>query len=121
MHSKYVCFNENVLNNNLQTPIVLRELKSKLADKMPMMNEEMTGALEHYLGSELDKAEGTKGELQISMWDLITKIMSRSSNRITSGYPLCRDQEYLDAMVKYSVQMFSTAVYIRFIPAFLRP
>lgn len=121
MHSKYVCFGENIFNNNMQTPIVQRELKSKLGDKMPMMDEEMVGALEHYLGSELDKKGGEKGEMQISMWDLITKIMSRSSNRITSGYPLCRNQEYLDAMVEYSVAMFSTAVYIRFIPAFLRP
>ncbi|KAF3759927.1 putative cytochrome P450 [Cryphonectria parasitica EP155] len=117
MHSKYVCFGENILNNNIQTPIVLRELKSKLADKMPMMNEEMVGALEHYVGSRMDES----GVMQINMWDMVTKLMSRSSNRITSGYPLCRNQEYLDAMVQYSVQMFSTAVYIRFIPPFLRP
>lgn len=117
MNPKYSLFGANILDNNLQKPIVYRELYQKLADKMPMMNEEMEGSLKDVLGPMLDE----NGEMEINMWDTATKFLSRTSNRIIAGYPLCRNQEYLDATVHYAVNMFSLAVYMRFIPPFLRP
>ena len=117
MHPKWSLFGDNVLDNNTQKPIVYRELFQKLADKMEVMNEEMVGAMDAVLTPQIDK----NGELTINMWDTATKFLSRTSNRIIVGYPLCRNQEYLDATVHYAVTMFSTAVYIRFIPSFFRP
>jgi hypothetical protein len=117
MHAKYSLFGQNVLDNNIQKPIVYRELFQKLSDKMEMMNEEMVAALKDVLIPQLDE----KGEMKINMWDTATKFLSRTSNRIIVSYPLCRNQEYLDATVHYAVNMFSLAVYIRFIPPFLRP
>jgi len=117
MHAKYSLFGQNVLDNNIQKPIVYRELFQKLSDKMEVMNEEMVGAMDKFLASQLDE----RGEMKINMWDTATKFLSRTSNRIIVGYPLCRNQEYLDATVHYAVNMFSLAVYIRFIPPFLRP
>ncbi|KAK2731040.1 hypothetical protein FQN55_005166 [Onygenales sp. PD_40] len=117
MHPKYSLFGANILDNNTQKPIVYRELYQKLGDKMEMMNTELVGALNDVLLPQLDE----NGEMKINMWDTATKFLSRTSNRIISGYPLCRNQEYLDATVHYAVNMFSLAVYIRFIPPFLRP
>ena len=117
MLAKYSLFGQNVLDNNIQKPIVYRELFQKLGDKMGMMNEEMVGALDKFLASQLNG----KSEMQINMWDTATKFLSRTSNRIIVGYPLCRNQEYLDATVHYAVNMFSIALYMRFIPPFLRP
>ena len=105
------------MDNNIQKPIVYSELFQKLSDKMEVMNEEMVGAMDKFLASQLDE----RGEMKINMWDTATKFLSRTSNRIIVGYPLCRNQEYLDATVHYAVNMFSLAVYIRFIPPFLRP
>ncbi|KAK9778219.1 putative Ent-kaurene oxidase [Seiridium cardinale] len=113
MHAKYTLFGDNVLDNNTQKPIVYRELFQKLSDKMGMMNEELVLAMKAVLIPD------EKGE--INMWDTATKFLSRTSNRIIVGHPLCRNQEYLDAAVHYAVSMFSTAVYIQFIPPFLRP
>ncbi|PNY27367.1 Ent-kaurene oxidase [Tolypocladium capitatum] len=117
MHPKYSLFGNNVLDNNIQKPIVYRELFQKLPDKMAMMNEELVGALDAVLHPQLDD----QGEMRINMWDTATKFLSRTSNRIIVGYPLCRNQEYLDATVHYAVNMFSLAVYMRFIPSFLQP
>ncbi|KAM0815761.1 putative Ent-kaurene oxidase [Seiridium cardinale] len=113
MHAKYTLFGDNVLDNNTQKPIVYRELFQKLSDKMGMMNEELVLAMKAVLIPD-EKSE-------INMWDTATKFLSRTSNRIIVGHPLCRNQEYLDAAVHYAVSMFSTAVYIQFIPPFLRP
>ncbi|KAK6070097.1 cytochrome P450 [Seiridium cupressi] len=81
---------------------------------MGMMNEELVLAMKAVLIPD------EKGEISINMWDTATEFLSRTSNRIIVGHPLCRNQEYLDAAVHYAVSMFSTAVYIWFIPPFLR-
>lgn len=117
MHAKYSLFGDNVLDNNIQKPIVYRELFQKLPDKMDMMNEELVMAINDGVTANLD----SHGEISINMWDTATAILSRASNRIIAGHPLCRNQEYLDAAVHYAVSMFSLAVYLRFIPPFLRP
>lgn len=117
MHSKYSLFGDNVLDNNIQKPIVYRELFQKLPDKMDMMNEELVMGINDVLTAKLND----RGEISINMWDTATAILSRASNRIIAGYPLCRNQEYLEAAVHYAVSMFSLAVYLRFIPPFLRP
>ncbi|EED13313.1 cytochrome P450, putative [Talaromyces stipitatus ATCC 10500] len=117
MHAQYSLFGDNVLDNNIQKPIVYRELYQKLPDKMQMMNEELVLAIKDVLDAKLNE----KGEISINMWDTATAILSRASNRIIAGDPLCRNQEYLDAAVHYAISMFSLAVYLRFIPPFLRP
>uniref|UniRef100_A0A093V9E4 Ent-kaurene oxidase n=1 Tax=Talaromyces marneffei PM1 TaxID=1077442 RepID=A0A093V9E4_TALMA len=117
MHAKYSLFGDNVLDNNIQKPIVYRELFQKLPDKMDMMNEELVMAINDGVTANLD----SHGEISINMWDTATAILSRACNRIIAGHPLCRNQEYLDAAVHYAVSMFSLAVYLRFIPPFLRP
>jgi hypothetical protein len=117
MHAKYSLFGDNILDNNMQKPIVYRELFQKLPDKMEMMNEEIVMAIDNVLTAKLNK----QGEISINMWDTATTILSRASNRIIAGHPLCRNQDYLDAAVHYAVSMFSLAVYLRFIPQFLRP
>jgi hypothetical protein len=117
MHAKWSLFGDNVLDNNTQKPIVYRELFQRLPEKMPMMNEELELAINDVLGKQTDE----NGRAEINMWDTATRFLSRTSNRIIAGHPLCREQEYLDHAVHYAVSMFSLAVYIRFIPAFLRP
>ncbi|EGE81029.2 cytochrome P450 [Blastomyces dermatitidis ATCC 18188] len=101
MHPKYSLFGANILDNNLQKPIVYRELYQKLGNKIEMMSTELVGALNDVLLPQLDE----NVEMKINMWDTATKFLSR----------------YLDATVHYAVNMFSRAVYIRFIPRFLRP
>ncbi|ORY56569.1 cytochrome P450 [Pseudomassariella vexata] len=113
----YTLFGDKVLDNNTQKPIVYRELFKKLPVKMVMMSEEMMAAMEDVLKSQLDE----NSEMKINMWATATKFLSRTSNRIIIEEPLCRNHEYMDVTVHYAVNIFSLAVYIRFIPAFLRP
>ncbi|RYP20682.1 hypothetical protein DL765_002632 [Monosporascus sp. GIB2] len=117
MHAKYSLFGDNMLDNNIQKPIVRKELVQKLRYKIDMMNEEMVAALTDTLTSQMDG----NGEIKINVWDTAMKFLSRTSNRIICGYPLCRNEEFLEATIDYAVNMFSLAIYVRFIPPFLRP
>lgn len=117
MHAKYAFFGDHILDNNIQKPIVYRELFQNLPDKMHMTNDELVAAMKDAITPQLDE----NGEARINMWDTAMKFLSRTSNRIIVGHPLCRNQEYLDAAIHYAVNTFSLSVYIRLIPKFARP
>ena len=71
MHPKYSLFGDNVLDNNLQKPIVYRELFQKLPEKVGMMNEELEAAMKLVLKDNME-ADGT---LSINMWDTAYQVL----------------------------------------------
>lgn len=48
------------------------------------------------------------------------RIASRTANRLLVGVPLCRDEEYLDMSIKYTIYVFGGADKLRAWPKFLR-
>ncbi|KAI9687450.1 MAG: hypothetical protein M1822_002059 [Bathelium mastoideum] len=113
----YTTLGAHIVVHPVYRNVVHKELQQKLADKMDMVNEEMTAALDDIVASKV----GLNGEAKINMWDTANRILSRSANRIISGYPLCHNQEYGDATAQYAATFFASALYARFIPPFLRP
>ncbi|KAI5461934.1 cytochrome P450 [Mariannaea sp. PMI_226] len=113
----YTTLGAHIVIHPVYRSVVHKELYQKLADKMDMVNEEMTAALDEAVASKV----GENGEAKINMWDTANRILSRSANRIISGYPLCHNQEYQDATAQYAATFFASALYARFIPPFLRP
>jgi len=51
----------------------------------------------------------------------IMQIVARTSNRLFVGFPLCREQEYLDLALKYTVDSFMRGQTIGVLPGFLKP
>jgi hypothetical protein len=113
----YTTLGAHIVIHPVYRNVVHRELYQKLADKMDMVDEEMTAALDDAIASKV----GENGEAKINMWDTANRILSRSANRIISGRPLCHNQEYQDATAEYAATFFASALYARFIPPFLRP
>lgn len=56
----------------------------------------------------------------MTIGEAIMRTVSRTSNRMIVGLPLCRNREYIDLCVQYAVDMFVSATIIRNVPAFLR-
>ena len=113
----YTTLGAHIVIHPVYRNVVHKELYQKLPDKMDMVNEEMTAALNDAIASQV----GANGEARINMWDTANRILSRSANRIISGRPLCDNQEYQDATAQYAATFFASALYARFIPPFLRP
>ncbi|EWG53881.1 hypothetical protein FVEG_12216 [Fusarium verticillioides 7600] len=113
----YTTLGPHIVIHPVYRNVVHKELYQKVADKMPMVNEEMKAALDDNVASKLD----SNGVVQINMWDTASAILSRSANRIISGQPLCDNKEYRDATAEYAATFFASALYARFIPPFLRP
>jgi hypothetical protein len=49
------------------------------------------------------------------------RIATRVANRLLVGAPLCRDEEYLQTSIKYTVDVFGGADRLRAWPDFLKP
>lgn len=52
---------------------------------------------------------------------LASRIICRTSNRLLVGLPLCRDKEYVDLAVKYSMDVSVSAMILMQVPEFLKP
>lgn len=113
----YTTLGAHIVIHPVYRNVVHKELYQKLPAKMDMVNEEMTAALKDVVSAQVD----TNGIARINMWDTANRILSRSANRIISGYPLCHNQEYQDVTAEYAATFFASALYARFIPPFLRP
>jgi hypothetical protein len=113
----YTTLGAHIVIHPVYRNVVHKELYQKLPDKMEMVNEEMIAAMKEVIAPKVS----ANGEAKINMWDTANQLLSRSANRIISGYPLCRNQEYQDATAEYAATFFASAVYARFIPPFLRP
>lgn len=113
----YTTLGAHIVVHPVYRNVVHKELQQKLPGKMGMVNEEMIAGINEVITSQV----GADGEVKINMWDTANRLLSRSANRVISGFPLCRNQEYQDATAEYAATFFASALYARFIPPFLRP
>ena len=113
----YTTLGAHIVIHSVYRNVVHKELYQKRADKMELVNEEMATSIKEVIESQV----GPNGEARINMWDTNNQLLSRSANRVISGYPLCRNKEYQDATAAYAATFFASALYARFIPKILRP
>ena len=68
----YTTLGAHIVIHSVYRNVVHKELQQKLADKMDMVNEEMTAALDDNIASKV----GVNGEAKINMWDTANRILS---------------------------------------------
>lgn len=113
----YTTLGPHIVIHPVYRAVVHKELYQNLPDKMEMVNEEMKASMREVIAPQV----GPDGVVKLNMWDTASRLLSRSASRVISGYPLCRNQDYLDATGEYAATFFASALYARFIPNFLRP
>ncbi|EJC98410.1 cytochrome P450, partial [Fomitiporia mediterranea MF3/22] len=59
--------------------------------------------------------------VSIPALDTARKVVSRTSNRILVGVPLCRDPEYIELSINFTIDVMETVYKIQDVPNFLRP
>ena len=57
----------------------------------------------------------------IQPYKIILRLVARSSTRVFLGETVCRNEEFLDAMTSYSLNLFKTVALLRPFPEFSRP
>ncbi|KIK58719.1 hypothetical protein GYMLUDRAFT_689400 [Collybiopsis luxurians FD-317 M1] len=57
----------------------------------------------------------------INLNDALMPLVARTSNRFLSGLPLCRNPDYLDLNIRYTMRVILAASFIGRFPTFLKP
>ncbi|KAJ7086865.1 cytochrome P450 [Mycena belliarum] len=90
-------------------------LTRNLARCFPDVHDEIVHAFNNVLA-----LEGKEWKTMTVLPQLM-QIVARTSNRLFVGLPLCRNQEYLDMNIDYTVHIFMRGQLIRLLPEFLKP
>jgi ent-kaurene oxidase len=67
--------------------------------------------------SKLINAEWTEVDIQ----QILRKIIARMSAKVFLGHPACRNDEWLDLSIAFSIEFFACAFFIRIFPSWLHP
>ncbi|KAI9766853.1 MAG: hypothetical protein M1839_004758 [Geoglossum umbratile] len=112
----YTLMNSCVMRNfyTVQVPAV-RYLDKLVPPQIERMMEEVGNSLTLRLG---DNPEAWR---DISVFDTVEKVVSQVGNFFVVGDPLCRNEEYIQAVFQFGKGLFVAATFIRMVPKFLRP
>lgn len=94
--------------------VIRTDLTKNIAAAFPELHDEVVTAFN-------DEMPATKEWFGVQPTDVIRRIISRTSNRLFVGLPLCRDPVYRDLNVHFTVYLALCAEVLRLFPEFLRP
>lgn len=96
--------------NPYHMEMIRRNLSLRLDKVLPEVIEEITLTFHENAGKEI----GRKWErLDINV---LSKCTSAATNRVLVGFPLCRDKEYLDCLVKLSSELSRAGLIVDLTP-----
>ncbi|KJA23965.1 hypothetical protein HYPSUDRAFT_39491 [Hypholoma sublateritium FD-334 SS-4] len=126
---------ENVLSSmiaideSLQVNYTLGENVSSKPYHIPIVRAQLTRALPELVPEVIDEIQQAFGDVipptedwtSVKVLDNTMKIVSRASNRIFVGLPLCRNPDYLKLNIQFTIDVVQTGAILRITPVFLRP
>lgn len=99
-------------------PRMINELRYAFEVEFPKCEGEHHGFLrekQQLMSSSIDEW------VAIQPYKIILRLVARSSTRVFLGETVCRNEEFLDAMTSYSLNLFKTVALLRPFPEFSRP
>jgi len=105
----------DISKNPYHVQVIRGQLTRNLGRCFPEVRDEIVNAFNDVL-----TMEGKEWKL-ITVLPATMQIVSRTSNRIFVGLPLCRDPEYVQLNIDYTVTIFTRGQMIGLLPEFLKP
>ncbi|KAJ3514733.1 hypothetical protein NLJ89_g2200 [Agrocybe chaxingu] len=105
---------KHISKNPYHVPIVRAQLTRALPRLVPGVYEEVVVAFKDFIPPTNDWSS-------IKVLDTMMKIVARASNRIFVGTPLCRDPDYVNLNVQFTVDVIKAGSILRMFPHTLRP
>jgi hypothetical protein len=96
-------------------PVIRSQLTRNIGKMYPEIRDEVVTAFDEVL--DLRGYEWKS----ISALDAIQKVVCRTSNRLFVGLPLCRNPDWIDLNIHFTVGIVKTGIVIGLFPKFLRP
>ncbi|KAF8989850.1 cytochrome P450 [Cyathus striatus] len=103
-----------ITTNPYHVSIVRTRLTRNLANIFPAVRDELLASFSEIIPEK-------EGWVKYNASDAFMKIIARVTNRMIVGFPLCRDEEFLDNAVQYTMDVIIVSTIINLVPPFLRP
>ncbi|KAG5350288.1 hypothetical protein C0989_011728 [Termitomyces sp. Mn162] len=100
--------------DNYHVEVVKSSLTRSLVERFPDVQNEIAAAFEEYIPA-------TEDWTSVPALPTIMKIVSRSSNRLFVGLPLCWNADYRDLNIEFTIDVIRAARTINLYPNFLKP
>jgi len=110
---------EYTLGKEAKNPYTIPVVRSPLTRALPSRFHDLRDEIVASFDS-LIPAKETEW-MKVSMLYTIMQIVSRTSNRFFVGLPLCRDRDYVNLNIHFTIDAFRDALTLRRYPSFLKP
>ncbi|RDX42956.1 cytochrome P450 [Lentinus brumalis] len=94
--------------------IIREKLMRTLVAVLPDVIDELRGAVPEYIQAKKDEW------ISVKVLQATLNIVARTSNRVFVGLAMCRNQEYLDLAIRFTVDVVKDSFFIRFFPESMR-
>ncbi|KAF2185203.1 cytochrome P450 [Zopfia rhizophila CBS 207.26] len=106
-----------VKHSSLHTDVCRVQLNQNLGVVVKNMTEEV----QHGIQSELIDCSSENGFTYLTAFSIVMKITSHTVNRVLVGLPLCRNKEWLETTMAYTVNAMSISAALRPRNVLMRP
>lgn len=113
--------NPGIKRNQYHLKIIKKDLTYKTSNSVSEIAEEIDVSMQKYMKAIAGKLPDEHEYTRLCMYQVILKVVARTSTRMFVGYPLCHNEEYLDAILAYVMFLFPTVEIMKVIPNILRP
>ncbi|KAF3940542.1 hypothetical protein ABW19_dt0207875 [Dactylella cylindrospora] len=113
-------FDKYVDEDLFHVGIIKKDLTARLNHMTPLIVEELDLSMKHYI-SKLASEPDAEGWQSVGIFDLVVKVVARTSHRIFIGEEICREEGFLEAAVSYAVGVIPTALALNCLPTFSWP
>ncbi|KAH9914911.1 cytochrome P450 [Epithele typhae] len=102
------------LNDPYHVDIIREKLTRTLPAVLPAIVDELMLAVPEHIPAASDEW------VPVHTFKAMQKIVSRASNRVFVGLPVCRNEEFLDLAIKYTLDITSDRARMKKYPGFLK-
>ncbi|KAI0640041.1 cytochrome P450 [Trametes polyzona] len=95
--------------------IIKEKLTRSVPAILPDVIDELNAAVPQHIPANTDEW------LEVPVMKATQQIIARASNRVFVGLPACRNQEYLDLTISFTIDIVKDKTLVKFFPEFLKP
>lgn len=115
LHAQRTMLHPNIPRDTVHGHVIRRELTKDIDCFVEAMAEESLYALSINWGVNI------RDWTEMSGYKMMLDIVSRTSNRVLVGFPLCRNEDYLRCSSTFSRNVVLSASALNLLPSFLQP
>ena len=115
LEGDYAFTNPHILKDPYHEHVVHKYLPRNLSKLVPAIQDEMEHSINTSWGFD------TESWKEITVWTNLMYIISYATNRMFVGLPLCRNDEYLENMRSFAMDIIASSSLLSFVPTWLKP